>query len=307
MMLSNTHLKRVHWAIFSSQLLSYPFCTNYIKDEAHRNAVLSLLQKLDQEPRKVDEHFAGLGSMPMGKYFEQLLFYILDKDARYDVLLKNHQIRQENRTIGEIDLIVKDTKTGEIEHWEIALKFYLQSKYSRKHSEMIGPNAADNLARKMNKLTKHQLPISTNLHDAGILDTSQISNKLLLKGQFFYHLSPIGTSRICPDQADPSHESGWWCRVSEIAKGMNESLLWTIINKPEWIGKLSYQNSHNLLEYSDLNDLLKQYFQVGSRSVLCVGLKEKNGTWEERSRGFVVADDWPHPTTTKGSLSLISL
>lgn len=294
MQLKNPHLRRIEWAIFSPSLLSYPFSTEYIRDEAHKEFVLLLLQELDSKPDQIDAHFDQLGNMPMGKYFEQLLFYILDKDDRFDVLLKNYQILQGKQTIGEIDLIVKDTETGVVEHWEIALKYYLQSKFSEDHAVMLGPNAIDNLAKKMKKLTEHQLPLVADLSELGISDTSTIQNKLLLKGQFFYHLSHGVPCNIFPKHINSSHEKGWWCHLSEVEKAIDKSLYWTTIWKPNWIGKLTKSLNHNLLDYSELHQLLKQHFQYEIYSALCIGLKQENGFWIEQTRGFVVNNDWPN-------------
>ena len=294
MQLKNKHLRRIHWAVFSPSLLSYPFSTNYIRDDAHAQAILGILQELDAEPDKVDALFAQLGHMPMGKYFEQLIFFILERDERFEVLLKNHQVLQGKQTVGEIDLILKDTITGTIEHWEIALKYYLQSKPSEEHSVMLGPNAIDNLAKKMKKLTEHQLPLKANLSEFGISDTSTIENRLLLKGQFFYHLSHNRPCNIFPNDINPSHESGWWCYLSEADKAIDKNLTWTTIRKPNWIGSTYSNKNHNLLDNKGLIDLMEQHFQDEIHSVLCVGLQEENGIWKEKTRGFVVNDDWPH-------------
>lgn len=284
----------MHWAIFSPSLLSYPFSTDYIRDQGHKQSVLDLLQKLDAEPELIDDHFCSLGNMPMGKYFEQLLFFVLERDNRFELLLQNHQIIEGKQTVGEIDLILKDNVTGTVEHWEIALKYYLQTKPTEEHSAMLGPNAIDNLAKKMRKLTEHQLPLTADLSEFGISDTSTIQNKLLLKGQFFYHISQVSACNIFPKAANPMHEKGWWCHLLEAEKTLDKDLFWTTLWKPNWIGSIEQTESHNLLNYNDLNELLKQHFEDKIHSILCVGLKMENGRWLERTRGFVVNDRWPH-------------
>ena len=70
----------MRWAIFSPSLLAYPFSKGYVQDEEHKESILAMLSDLDKRPGAVDEHFNGLRHMPMGKYFEQLLFFILEKD-----------------------------------------------------------------------------------------------------------------------------------------------------------------------------------------------------------------------------------
>lgn len=229
----------------------------------------------------------------MGKYFEQLLFYILDRDARFEVLVKNHQVMRGNETIGEIDLIVRDTNTQQLEHWEMALKYYLQSRPTTDHAAMLGPNAIDNLALKMKKLTDHQLPLTMDLTDLGISHTQQIKDRLYLKGQFFYHFNHKKGCNIIPIGANPMHERGWWCHLSEVENCLDKNLSWRVINKPEWIGTSILNETHNHLNYNDLKYSLKQHFKREEGGELCVGSMPINGAWNERIRVFVVNDQWP--------------
>lgn len=284
----------MHWAVFGPSLLSYPFSTDYIQDEKHAEAINALLLQFDRQSSDVDAHFNSLGKMPMGKYFEQLLFYILERDERYEVIAKNLPVRKGKDTVGEIDLILKNARTHQLEHWEIALKYYLQSQPSEDHSVMLGPNAIDNLAKKMLKLTQHQLPLTTDLTSFGISDTQSVADRLFIKGQFFYKLGYKHGCNIFPNAANPTHEKGWWCYLSYMDMIPDQNLRWTTILKPNWIGHTESGSIHNLLYFSDLKDSLRQHFQGEIHSVLCVGLQEENGLWKEVSRGFVVNNDWPH-------------
>ncbi|MBI1287925.1 MAG: DUF1853 family protein [Flavobacteriales bacterium] len=294
MELSNIHVRRMHWAIFSPSLLSYPFSTEYVRDEEHAVALGELLLQLDRKPEEVDAYFNSLGKMPMGKYFEQLLFYVLERDERFEVLLKNHQLKKGKHTVGEIDLILKDVQTGAIEHWEIALKYYLQQSCSAEHAVMLGPNAIDNLAKKMRKLIEKQLPLNTDLSEFGIPTNELLTNRLFIKGQFFYHLAHADGCNIFPNHAHPDHKRGWWCYLKEADKMLTQDLLWTTAWKPTWIGEVEFYNNDNLLNFKEMRDLLKRHFQEEVHSVLCVGLQQNDGGWKEVTRGFVVNDDWPN-------------
>lgn len=284
----------MHWAVSSPSLLSYPFSTTYVRNEAHATAILELLHQADSRSDEVDAHFAALGSMPMGKYFEQLLFYVLERDVRFEVLLKNHQLIQGKHTVGEIDLILKDTVSGQVEHWEIALKFYLQYEAKSDHEVMLGPNAIDTLAKKMRKLNDHQLPISTDLSNAGIPSTENITDRLFMKGQFFYHLSRFGSCNIFPYAAATDHERGWWCYLHEVEKALLKDMRWTTLWKPDWIGNIQTEDSVILLNYSEMQESLEYHFKEEVHSILCVGLRYCNGLWHEVTRGFVVNDAWPN-------------
>lgn len=290
--LQNIHLRRIQWAIFSPSLLSYPFCAEYVRDEQHRHAIILLLEQLDAVPSPVDEHFLELGYMPMGKYFEQLLFFILEKDPRYEIVLKNYQIKEGNITIGELDLIVKDTVTNELAHWEICLKYYLQSSQTPEHSAMIGPNAKDNLAKKMRKLQEHQMKHSSRPLIQSIINSQHIDIKLFIKGQFFYHFN---SKKTLPNSASPNHECGWWCHFSDAKEMLDPILQWTTCNKPNWIGRLETIDQSEFRSANHMFEFLENHFQDKADSLLCIGMKNENGTWKEATRGFIVNNSWPNP------------
>lgn len=248
------------------------------------------MAELDSKPEIVNNHFASLGNLPMGKYFEQLLFFILEKDARFELLLKNHQLIKDKQTVGEIDLILKDNKTEVVEHWEIALKYYLQSQESEDHAVMLGPNANDNLEKKMIKLNERQLFLTEHTCIPSTFQSYNIENKLFMKGQLFYHLN---NRRILPAHTNPCHETGWWCFNSESDSILEDRYLWTIIQKPEWIGHYSCSDNTQLLSCNHLKNTLQSHFQEQNRSVFCIGLLNDDGIWKEATRGFVVNNDWP--------------
>lgn len=249
------------------------------------------LRELDNQPELVNAHFDSLAYMPMGKYFEQLMFFILEHDDRYEIILQNHQIREEKTTIGEIDLIVKDTLTGRQEHWEMALKFYLQSDDSSEQSKMIGPNAADNLGRKMDKLTKHQLLLSNHPSIKSLLGVEELQPKLFLKGQFFYHLQKAS---VFPLNANPNHEKGWWCHLSEIETMISENLHWLALEKPDWIRIYQPDGKAQFLSSSEIRMFLFNHINQKVKPIFLAGMTKTAAGWIEHTRGFVVGDNWPN-------------
>ena len=61
----------------------------------------------------------------LGAYFEALAATLLTASGRYRLLTSNHIIRDAQRTLGELDLLLEDRISGEYLHLELALKFYL--------------------------------------------------------------------------------------------------------------------------------------------------------------------------------------
>ena len=152
-------------------------------------------------------------------------------------------------------MIIKDVESGDYQHWEIALKYYLQTHEGDAHELMIGPNAVDNLDRKIKKLFSHQLPLSdspnlsSKLHE---LDIQTLEKKLFLKGMFFYHL---GHSESHPKYVNPEHEQGWWVYHHEASEFLRNDLKWSLCWKPNWIGPNHFETD---LQLKTKDEILSQ-------------------------------------------------
>jgi hypothetical protein len=291
--LQNIHLRRIEWAISSPDLMDYPFCANYFRDDTHKDSVNKLLAELDANSEAVHAHFDGLRHMPMGKYFEQLLLYIFDRDPRFEVLLANHQIIEDKTTIGEIDIILRDLKSNTVEHWEICLKFYLQTEPSSEQGLMLGPGAKDNMERKVSKLIGHQMQLSKHPSIKNLIGTENIESKLFMKGQLFYHL---GQKEVITQNVNPGSETGYWCFHSSLKTMLDKKHKYLIISKPNWIEKQLLESDTELDSLSEITNKINVYFNTESNTLLLVGLSETPNGWEEQTRGFVVADGWPNIT-----------
>jgi hypothetical protein len=271
--------------------MNYAVSTGYFRDAGHEKAVLEKLMQLDSDSEVVQSHFAKLPSLPMGKYFEQLIFFLIAHDNRLELILSNQQVKEGNRTIGEIDLIIKDTQTKKVEHWEICLKYYLQSNPSTDSRLMLGPHAVDNLSRKSTKLLNHQLPLSTHASLKYITETYNVDSKLFMKGQLFYHLN---NNSIMAEDANRHHETGWWCFLSETEAMLNSDLKWATLTKPDWIGLHYESDQTSLLSDNEMTELLRTQIASETNTILVVGMKEYENRWIEQTRGFIVHNNWPN-------------
>ena len=217
-----------------------------------------------------------------GKYFESLIHYAIEIDEKYDLILKNKPIYKGKITTGEIDLIIRKPDTQALEHWEIALKFYLQHG-PNDANEMIGPGGNDTLASKLEKLESKQLPLG--LHPSVIEEVgSTPTSKLFLKGIFFHHLD----STLQLDNANSKAETGWWINKAELVK--LESLKvdkWSILQKSEWIGT-SFSEETPEFDLSGLITHLTNSNELDNRGICIAGYKEESGRYIETTRGFVV-------------------
>ena len=87
----------------------------------------------------------------MGDYFEKLVALWLQLNDHYQHIQQRLTVYYNERTIGEFDFIFTDHKTGSSQHWEVAVKFYLEY-FDGEDYQFLGPNAKDSLDKKMIEL-----------------------------------------------------------------------------------------------------------------------------------------------------------
>ena len=83
--------------------------------------------------------------MRLGKRFEQLVNWWFEASPEYTVVAKNIIVQGQERTLGEMDLILQDNETEQVIHLELACKFYLQTSSSRSWPNWIGMDPSDRL------------------------------------------------------------------------------------------------------------------------------------------------------------------
>ena len=115
------------------------------------------LEFLDQHPEELIEFVQQLKSTRLGLRFEMLIWFWLLDDAYHPYQLLAHSLQKIEgaKTLGELDFLLLNTDTGQIEHWEVALKYYLaEADFSLPH--WYGLNRTDTLIRKMKYFTQKQ-------------------------------------------------------------------------------------------------------------------------------------------------------
>ena len=117
----------------------------------------SRLLYLDQHPQALERFLHQLKSTRLGLRFEMFIwFWLLDQDYHHYQLL-GHSIQKiaGPRTLGELDFLLFNTETGVIEHWEVALKYYLAER-DCSLPFWYGLNRSDTLLRKLNHFSQKQ-------------------------------------------------------------------------------------------------------------------------------------------------------
>jgi hypothetical protein len=278
------YFRQVWWALNSPSPISHPLEVGYFLNEEHQSSFCGALIEQDNLGN-ISAHFEAMPFLRLGKYFESLIHYAIELDSMYGLILKNHPIYHGKITTGEIDLIIKKPNTQVLEHWEIALKFYLQHG-PNDPNELIGPGGNDTLASKLQKLESKQLPLGQHLsviEEVGSTPTS----KLFLKGMFFHHLD----SALKLDNAKPDAHAGWWIYQSELEK--LESLNvdgWGILQKSEWIGT-SIREEAPEFNLSRLIANLANSEELINRGICIAGYQQRSDRFIESTRGFIIQDN----------------
>jgi len=175
----------------------------------------ALLRHCAGEPGVLRRAAGTLAAQPrprrLGQHFENLVAAVLQHSQRCHLVARNVPLRVAGNTLGELDMLVEDKNTGELMHWELALKFYLGLPDEPEERAWPGPNnPKDQLTRKIDHLYHQQLPRSTEPAVAALLAEQgvHVDRRLLLtRGRLFY---PADGSATPPAEVTDEHERGTW-------------------------------------------------------------------------------------------------
>lgn len=247
----------------------------------------NILHELDKNPEPLLSALALNGHLRLGIYFERLYGFLMTELLGWPVLLRNQQIKDDQRTLGELDFVFLNPATGMPEHHEIAVKFYLGY---RPDNRWYGPNAKDSLDLKTHRLLNHQSGMTERPETRAVLAnhgiTSQPEPRVFMPGYLFY---PDDNMIDSPASAPANHARGRWCRAHSLQPADTEN--WVVLNKPHWLGPAQQATA------PDETETLEQISKVkaggpprlfASMTPCCDGQG-----WQETERWFVVPDCWP--------------
>jgi hypothetical protein len=250
------------------------------------------LSELDRDPMPLHEYLAVARGWKVGLYFEALLAWWLTWSPEHDLLAGNLQVRDEHRTLGAFDFVLRDG-TGQAQHWEVAVKFYLQREHSDEWSAWVGPNQRDRLDIKIGRMRDHQLPLSARPEAVSALASLHIveppSQVAIVKGMFFELWNEPGLRpRGCPEEIT----LGQWVTARDFV-AFSEALLdcrWCIREKPDWLGPARRRREDSFSTADAVQCLQVNGLQ---RPQLWSRLREReDDIWFEDQTLFVVPDSW---------------
>lgn len=174
--------------------------------------------------------------LKFGHQVEQLLNEALLHDDRIEVLATNLQINGLERTLGEIDALIRFNE--HVYHIENAFKFYLLDDRSISYdlNNLIGPNRTDSFQHKIDHIREHQFPLlkhpetSHKLEQMGLIP-KDIKQRVLFKGMIF--LPQKGAVELLP-LLNAEAVSGTYLRMEEL-ESFEDNKFHILPNKIDWI------------------------------------------------------------------------
>ncbi|SON49253.1 DUF1853 family protein [Vibrio tapetis] len=216
----------------------------------------------------IEERPIYLNHSRLGFVYQDVCAQLFRLSKTYHIEAEEIQLFDQKRTLGAIDFIIRNLEKSELEHWEVAVKFYLLH-----DKKWFGPNAADRLDIKLSRMLNHQLEMS-NTHS--FIDRhpnwTSIKPKLLMQGRL--HINPFSPEPIPTHslgyEIQPDSIDGFWCFYSQ--RHLITSSLYSL-TKIQWTtGTHCFSNPIDNLSESRVT-----YAQT-----------ENNEFW------FIVPDDWPN-------------
>lgn len=176
-------------------------------------------------------------NLRLGHQMEHVFKQLVEDSEVYRVVLYNLPIKNEERTLGEIDFILKDQTTGKFIHVELTYKFYLiDPDISEPVHSLIGPNRRDTFFAKMEKIKNKQFPLihseegAKALHEHHI-DHLTMEHQCCFKAQLFQPYGkevPIGTlNKDCL--------AGHWLRFDDFNTPEFAKAQFYMPTKSEWV------------------------------------------------------------------------
>lgn len=228
----------------------------------------------------------------LGLYVEQLYECLMRDILGWSVLARNLPVRAEGITLGELDFVVRNPRTGDNEHHEIAVKFYLG--YLTPDTDQVrwyGPNTRDRLDLKSKRLLhdqsqRCQLPQTLDTLAAAGIAAPAVS-RIFVPGYLFY---PLDACLSAPATADTGHLRGHWLALPDACQRADLDR-WVVLRKPHWLGAWSQPEAPT----ADGTLAALSEIETSATPRLFAKLRYDCNTehWQEAERFFVVPVSWP--------------
>ena len=290
--LADPHVRALAWLIDAPGLLD-PAAAQWRGKVAclasgAGDAAHDWLHALERAPAALHAHLAFQPYARLGRYAEKLMTFYLQ---HLGVLAAhNVQVRTASKlTVGEFDFLL--WRAGELLHWEFATKFYLLESHNRAGAGQsdadyfVGPNLADSLGAKMDKIFTRQLALSQHPAARPLLPQPVAAAEALVKGWLFY---PDGDYPVLPALGVcATHCRGFWCGIGAL----DHAERYAVLPRLAWLAPARLPAGETLAR-AQLEERVVSMFQTDRMPVMVALLRLEDGCALETGRGFIVPDGW---------------
>lgn len=292
--LHDPHVRALAWLLDAPGLLDahaprWQACIATLGPATNSDVVW--LKELDARPHALHAAINTQPSARLGRYAEKLLTFYLQQTGR--LIAHNVQVRNgANDTVGEFDFLVRNESGNGAVHWEFATKFYLLESVSApaQIDAFVGPNLADSLGAKMDKIMHRQLKLSVHPASARYLTLPVTQALALVKGWLFYYDAPSPPPLPHSLGVSQDHCRGFWCELP----GLNlddDAAQYLILSRLEWLAPARSAASHALTGEQMQKAVSTLLDQTHAPVMIAVCRQEGDVVLEQR-RGFVVPGNW---------------
>jgi hypothetical protein len=285
-------------------------------------ATIDWLRALDADPATLHRDLTATRITRLGRYAEKLLGWFLQNGPAASLVAASVPLRRAGITLGECDFLVR-TQLGARLHWELAVKCYLHAgdghastatqadtqsttpsepqpgtqpntQPTPRLADYVGPNLKDRFDLKLAHVLTHQLPLSARDEFASLGYAGPWTPQMYIKGWLFYR---AGDTPAEPAELDPSHERGWWVTRSDWPEfAATHARIWRILPRLEWLAPRRHERDQADAAQSafvDAPTLATQTLHQPGPVMVAAFADDGAGNLTERSRGFIVPDEWP--------------
>jgi len=220
----------------------------------------------------------------LGHQMEYVFEQLIAHSDTYKILLQGLPVKNSERTLGEIDFILKVIPSNQLIHVELTYKFYIiDLEISEPIHRLMGPNRRDMFFTKMEKINKEQFPL---LHSPeGILalrdnaiDPERIEHRACFKAQLFV---PFGSTTVSIRPLNRACIRGYWIRFDDFNSPDYRSHNYYIPFKSQWV----IAPHEGVPWQSHRNTLMEINLRMLKENAPMVWMKKTNG---ELHKFFVV-------------------
>ena len=288
--LTDPHVRALAWLIDAPNLLdgNAPQWQGRIArlDSRAGEAARDWLHALERAPAALHAHLAFQPFGRLGRYAEKLMTFYLQHQGV--LAAHNVQVRASGReTVGEFDFLV--WRGDALLHWEFATKFYLLEPGAAgtppQADYFVGPNLADSLGAKMDKIFSRQLQLSSHPAAQPLLPQPVAAAEALVKGWLFY---PDGDYPLLPALGVcADHCRGFWCGLADLPVAAR----YAVLPRLSWLAP-ALLPAADTLDRGELESRIGAQFDTDSMPVMVALLRIAGSQALEVDRGFVVPVGW---------------